>query len=98
MYYWGDVDTHGFAMLSRLRGHLPHAKSFLMDRQTLELHQPLWSVEASPYLGELTLLTTVEATLFEELRSQRLGVGVRLEQERIAYAWVRQAIAALGVF
>ena len=97
VYYWGDVDTHGFAMLARLREHLPHARSFLMDRQTLELHQPLWSVEASPYLGELSLLTEEEASLFEELKSARLGVGVRLEQERVAYAWVRQAIAALGV-
>lgn len=98
VYYWGDLDTHGFAMLARLREHLPHARSFLMDRQTLELHQALWSVEASPYLGELSLLTTDEASLFEELKSQRLGIGVRLEQERIAYAWVRQAITALGVF
>jgi hypothetical protein len=97
LYYWGDIDTHGFAMLARLREHLPHARSFLMDRQTLELHQPLWSVEASPYLGELTLLTPDEAALFEEIKSERLGVGVRLEQERIAYAWVRQAIAALGI-
>jgi hypothetical protein len=98
VYYWGDLDTHGFAMLARLREHLPHARSFLMDRETLMLHEPLWSVEAAPYLGELSLLTPDEAALFEELKSQRLGAGVRLEQERIAYAWLRQAITALGVF
>lgn len=98
VYYWGDLDTHGFAMLARLREHLPHARSFLMERETLMLHQPLWSVESSPYLGELSLLTADESALFEELKSQRLGVGVRLEQERIAYTWVRQAITALGIF
>lgn len=95
VYYWGDLDTHGFAMLDRLRLHLPHARSFLMDRQTLEVHQPLWSVETSQHMGDLPRLTRDEAALYEDLREQRFGIGVRLEQERIAYAWVRQAIAAL---
>lgn len=95
VYYWGDLDTHGFAMLDRLRLHLPHARSFLMDRQTLEVHQPLWSVEASQYIGDLPRLTDAEAAVYNDLREQRFGIGVRLEQERIAYAWVRQAIASL---
>jgi hypothetical protein len=32
LMYWGDIDTHGFAILNRLRHHLPHARSMLMDR------------------------------------------------------------------
>jgi hypothetical protein len=32
LYYWGDIDTHGFAILSRLRRHWEHARSLLMDR------------------------------------------------------------------
>ena len=35
LVYWGDIDTHGFAILNRLRHHLPHARSMLMDRATL---------------------------------------------------------------
>ena len=97
VYYWGDLDTHGFAMLDRLRAHLPHARSFLMDRQTLELHRELWTEEASPFVGDLARLTEGELALFDDLRAQRLGHGVRLEQERIAYSWLRQAIAALGL-
>lgn len=97
IFYWGDIDTHGFAMLDRLRDYLPQVRSFLMDRQTLELHRALWSVEASPYSGELQRLTRDEAALYDDLRAQRLGAGVRLEQERIAFAWVRQAITALEV-
>ena len=30
--YWGDIDTHGFAILHRLRAWLPHVRSLLMDR------------------------------------------------------------------
>lgn len=97
VYYWGDLDTHGFAMLDRVRAHLPNVRSFLMDRQTLELHRALWSVEESPYGAELSHLTHDEASLYDDLRAQRLGIGVRLEQERIAFAWVRQALAALDL-
>ncbi|BFO23151.1 hypothetical protein SHKM778_95390 (plasmid) [Streptomyces sp. KM77-8] len=34
LWYWGDIDTHGFAILSRVRGHFPHTRSLLMDRHT----------------------------------------------------------------
>ncbi|HGG59191.1 MAG TPA: hypothetical protein ENK26_04645, partial [Gammaproteobacteria bacterium] len=34
LYYWGDIDTHGFAMLDQLRGRHPHARSLLMDEAT----------------------------------------------------------------
>src|ERR1035441_3595643 len=33
--YWGDIDTHGFAILNRLRHHVSQARSILMDRATL---------------------------------------------------------------
>lgn len=48
--YWGDIDTHGFAILSRLRHHLPHARSMLMDRATLLDHRDQWTTESSQSL------------------------------------------------
>jgi hypothetical protein len=95
IHYWGDLDTHGFAILDRLRASLPHARSFLMDRETLELHRALWSHEPSPHVGVLSRLTDGEAALYEALKQNHFGGGVRLEQERIAFAWVRQALDAL---
>lgn len=32
IHYWGDIDTHGFAMLDQLRSYHPHVRSLLMDR------------------------------------------------------------------
>jgi len=32
VHYWGDIDTHGFAILDQLRAYAPHARSFLMNR------------------------------------------------------------------
>ena len=56
-HYWGDLDTHGFAILSRLRQHLPQARSLLMDTETLLAHRDLWVQEERPETGLLLGLT-----------------------------------------
>ena len=81
--YWGDIDTHGFAILSRLRAHFPHIESNLMDEETLLKYEHLWSCESQPYLGECPNLSSDESLVFENLRSRKWGSNVRLEQERI---------------
>jgi hypothetical protein len=88
--YWGDIDTHGFAMLDRLRRRLPHAESLLMDRETLAAHEGLWTEEPANdrFLEDLERLTAAERALFDDLRWDRLGERVRLEQERVGYGWV----------
>jgi hypothetical protein len=91
-YYWGDLDTHGFAILNRLRHYLPHARSLLMDEATLLAHQGLWGQERAPVNGaELPLLTNDEQLLYRDLCNNRWGTRLRLEQERIPweYAWER---------
>ncbi|TFG39549.1 MAG: hypothetical protein E4H48_08885 [Syntrophobacterales bacterium] len=91
--YWGDIDTHGFAILDQLRAHHPHAQSFLMDRQTLLQHRPQWTVEPQPTLRDLPRLSPEESTLYDELRWLRLSdQPVRLEQERISFGFVCRAV------
>jgi hypothetical protein len=93
--YWGDLDTHGFAILSRLRAVSQHAGSFLMDRETLLAHRGLWVREPEPHRGSLPGLTPEERQLYEDLRDDRLGECVRLEQERIGFGWVSSALHRL---
>jgi hypothetical protein len=97
IYYWGDIDTHGFAILDRLRVTFPDASSLLMDRDTLMEHRTLWVQEDVPHAGPLTRLTPTEQSVFDELAANRLGARVRLEQERIGFGWVMRAISALGL-
>ena len=94
MIYWGDIDTHGFAILDRLREYLPHARSMLMDIATLEAHRLLWGSEElhKRHAGNLTRLTDEERALFHMLHDNTLGECVRLEQERLGFHWVRSAI------
>ncbi len=97
LHYWGDIDTHGFAILDQLRAHFSHAQSFLMDRDTLLAHQPQWTDEPQPTLRDLPRLTDAERRLYDDLRWLRLQpTPVRLEQERVGFGWVERAVAALG--
>jgi hypothetical protein len=95
VYYWSDLDTHGFAMLDRLRAAFPGIRSLLMDRETLLTHRPLWTTEDAPHVGNLERLTPDEARLYGDLRHDRLARAVRLEQERISFGWLRRALQAL---
>uniref|UniRef100_Q02A81 Conserved hypothetical cytosolic protein n=1 Tax=Solibacter usitatus (strain Ellin6076) TaxID=234267 RepID=Q02A81_SOLUE len=96
LYYWGDIDTYGFHILDRLRALFPAARSFLMDRDTLLQHRDLWVTESNPCTVELTRLTPPELALYDELRYNRLGAQVRLEQERLPFGRVRNALSFVG--
>lgn len=87
VHYWGDLDTHGFAILHRLRFHLPRVRSFLMDAETLRAHRERWGREATPASSTLSLLTPDEAAVYDDLVSDRFGEQLRLEQERIDWGW-----------
>lgn len=95
LLYWGDIDTHGFAMLDRFRGVLPAAASLMMNRETLIEHRRMWVEEREQCTEELRRLNTQESALFRELLSEAHGVRVRLEQERVAFGWVRAALAGV---
>lgn len=88
--YWGDIDTHGFSILSMLRGQFPTVQSMLMDRDTLMAHKELWGSEEKDkrHTGDLHHLTPHELELFRELKQNIHGTHVRLEQERIRFSFL----------
>ncbi len=92
--YWGDVDTHGFAILNALRAHISHTRSVLMDRETLLAHEERWGSEPQPTAVQLAYLTADETELYSDLVTNRYGSAIRLEQERIDWAWTLQRVEA----
>lgn len=92
LHYWGDIDTHGFAILDQLRSRYLHVESFLMDRATLVAHEAFWGEERDQVTRDLPRLTANERELFDDLRDNRIRHGLRLEQERVGFRWVRAAI------
>jgi hypothetical protein len=96
IYYWGDIDTHGFAMLDQVRSFLPQTRSMLMDEVILLNHRALWSTELKPFFGQLTRLTAEEHRLLCLLQSNAWGKGVRLEQERVAFSQIKRVLEILS--
>jgi hypothetical protein len=87
LFYWGDLDTHGFVILGQLRRHFPHTQSVLMNAETLEQHRQLVH-EGTVDRGDPTEtegnLTAEEIAAYRHIREKNL----RLEQEHLPQAFV----------
>lgn len=94
--YWGDIDTHGFAILDQLRSKFPQVKSLLMDENTLMAHQTFWGVESKPERRELHRLSPEEQKLYQALLLNKYQPNLRLEQERVDYEYLVSSLAKLA--
>lgn len=93
MYYWGDIDSHGLAILHSLRTSFPHVRSILMDEQTLLRFQDLRTPEPEQHQAEtLDALTVEEAAVYRGLKHGTWGDNFRLEQERIDWGYACDTI------
>lgn len=92
--YWGDIDNAGFAILHTLRQGHPHAKSVLMDEETLLRHRALWSNDESRPGATLASLSEEEGLVYRKLSGGVYGPSVRLEQERVEWGWATDRIEA----
>lgn len=95
LHYWGDIDTHGFAILNRCRHVFPDVRSLLMDRGTLLGHRSQWVTETTPTNVHLDRLTAEEGDLYRDLVEGSFGTSVRLEQERVNYQAILDAVERL---
>lgn len=95
LYYWGDLDTHGFAILAQVRAVFPHVQSFLMDKETLLSHEEFWVTEESAVAGAPEHLAVPEREAYAVIKDATGTSGVRLEQERIAMSTVAEALDRL---
>lgn len=95
LHYWGDIDTHGFAILDQLRGDFPGVASFLMDRATLLAHRLHWGEEPDPARHDLVRLTPEESAVYDDLRFDRHQPRLRLEQERVGFGWLCDRLACI---
>jgi hypothetical protein len=98
-YYWGDIDTHGFAILHRARHYVPELQSVMMDKETLERHATLCvDEEKRPASETLNRLTPSEQQLYTLLKERASREPTRLEQERLNWSYVLNRLSStLGV-
>ncbi|CAN5468371.1 DUF3322 and DUF2220 domain-containing protein [soil metagenome] len=90
LYYWGDIDVHGFQILSLIREKYPAIQSLLMDAATFRKFYQGKHGKSFNALA-LTNLTDEESHLYDML----LIENWRLEQERVTEEWVEQVLGEL---
>jgi hypothetical protein len=95
IHYWGDIDSHGFAILSQFRRYFPQTRSLLMDEATLLIHREHWVTESSPSKADLSHLACEESVLYDAQRDNRFGVNVRLKQEYVDFSLLQARLAAI---
>lgn len=85
VYYWGDIDQHGFEILASLRSLLPKTSSCLMDEETLfHCHANIRTNNSAPTLAPCFVslhLNIAERALWQKCATQHL----RFEQEHVPY-------------
>lgn len=85
--YWGDLDAHGFQILSEFRNHFSQVESFLMDRETFDKF----------FEGDKGTETNVESRLYLTPEEESMFLylkenNYRLEQEKIPFEYALKRI------
>ncbi len=91
LYYFGDIDEHGLAILSLFREIYPNTKSIFMDIMTLKNNLIFSSQKGTPYQGKIYNLTAEEIKIFEYIRKEK----IILEQEKIPLDYIIKNIENL---
>jgi hypothetical protein len=91
-WYWGDLDRHGFTLLSRARTIVPQLASLLMAPGDIENYRPLGVEEGlDRYDQPDSTLTPAEANALAALQLTD-GKHLRTEQERIPISDAEHAL------
>lgn len=91
IYYWGDLDIHGFEILHQMRSYYPQTKSVLMDKNTFRRFSSLRGEGEKSTVSNLPLLEVPEKALHKYLKSKNW----RLEQEKIPQDYVNAFFLSL---
>lgn len=90
LFYWGDVDVHGFHILSRLRRTFPEIVSVMMNEDTLQAMSKLVGKAKKASYEDVSGLSEEEHRTYQLVGSKSL----LLEQERIPQAYAVREIQA----
>jgi len=88
LYYWGDLDCHGFETLAHLRKTFSSITSVLMDSHTFEEYLAFVVGTPKSQAKEHLELTFAEHALYVRLA----GSGMLLEQERIPFLFSKRRL------
>lgn len=94
LWYWGDMDRNGFAILARVRQKYPQVKSFLMAKDIAARYRHFMVADTGNEWAMPDALTGEEQACWQYLTCQP-AAAKRLEQEKIPAFEVRAALDRL---
>lgn len=95
LYYFGDLDEHGFDILSTYRRCYPQIQSFCMDKNVLDEYKQFLVQGKKLENGRIPEnLTEAENECFMILRSVTSEKN-RLEQERVSVEYIKKQLSLL---
>jgi hypothetical protein len=83
IFYWGDLDAHGFQILSEFRTNYKHVRSFLMDRKTFDTFFE-GDIGGKTNVEKDLCLTPLENEMYQYLKTNNF----QLEQEKIPFEYM----------
>lgn len=89
IFYWGDIDEHGFQILHQLRTYFPSVNSLMMDKATFDMFQEYAVSGARNRADSLSTLTEEESEFYKFIKSLSNN---RLEQEKIPQSYVEEIL------
>ncbi|WP_165903897.1 Wadjet anti-phage system protein JetD domain-containing protein [Hymenobacter gummosus] len=92
IWYWGDIDLHGFHILAQLRTYFPQVRSVLMDEGTYRQHRQYAHAGSIPTQQSPAGLTAAEQRIFQLLAAT--PERNRLEQEHITAEYADGVLTA----
>jgi len=84
--YWGDIDAHGFEILSQLRSYYPHTLSVMMGQEIFDQFAEYRCKGTASKVSSLPCLTEEEQMLYLHVREN----NERLEQEKIPQSYINK--------
>ena len=87
IFYWGDLDAHGFQILSEFRTNYKHVRSFLMDRKTFDTFFE-GDIGGKTNVEKDLCLTPLENEMYQYLKTNNF----QLEQEKIPFEYMLHMI------
>jgi hypothetical protein len=91
LVYWGDVDVHGFHILSRLRGIFPNIISVMMNETTLDTFARFIVAASESSYEDISHLTMDESRAYQRAKAGKL----LLEQEKIPHSHATPLLSML---
>lgn len=91
LLYWGDIDVHGFHILSRLRRAFPNLASVMMDEITLNTFSKFIVTANEATYESVSHLSVEEQHAYLRVRTKKL----LLEQEKIPHSYAAPLLSSL---